>query len=153
MSNFLAKLKAERDALNERIANFTPLARDVALKKLHVYVAEHSMTEEELFPEYYEAENEEETCCETGPEPSEDWDELSKEFEYGDTFEYTFLEHLVGQRDELNCKIQMIRREAVQRARLFIREYKFGKKDVFPPKKDNVLPRHQHCLASPRPAV
>jgi len=135
MSKFLAKLKAERDALNERIANFKPLARDIALKKLQDYVAEHNMTEEELFPECYEKENEEETCCATGPDPFEDWDDLSEEFEYGDTFGYTFLEHLEGQRDELNWKIQSIRREAVQRARLFIREYKFTKKDVVPPKK------------------
>jgi hypothetical protein len=133
MSKCLAKLKAERDALNERIANFKPFARDVALKKLHDYVAEHSMTGEELFPEYCESES----CYETAPEPSPDpdWDELSLEFEYGDTFDYTFLEHLVEQRNELNWKINAIRREAVQRARLFIREYKFTKEDVFPPNK------------------
>lgn len=131
MSKFLAKLKAERDALNERIANFKPLARDIALKKLQDYIAEHSMTEEELFPEYCDSE----TCYEIAPEssPDPDWDELSLEFEYGDTFDYTFLEHLVGQRDECNWKINAIRREAVQRARLFIREYGFIKKDVFPP--------------------
>jgi len=129
MSKMLTKLKAERDALNERIANFEPLVYSVAVKKLRTYIAEHGMAEEELFPTYYETNSDYETVPES---PPEFWEERFRGFKHEDTFGYTFIRDLMDQRDGLDWEIEVLRREAVERAREFIREYKLTEKDVFP---------------------
>jgi len=129
MSKMLTELMAERDALNERIANFKPLTHSLAVKKLHTYVAKYTMTAEELFPTHYQAD----TDYETAPEmPPDFWEEGIPEFEYEDTFGYTLIAVLKAQRNELNAEIHAIRREALERARAFIREYDFYEEDVFP---------------------
>lgn len=87
------------------------------------------MTAEELFPTYCEPD----TDYEIAPEsPPDFWEESFPEFEYEDTFDYTFIGDLVAERNELDCKINARRREAIQRAQAFIREYKFTEQDVFP---------------------
>lgn len=87
------------------------------------------MTAEELFPTYCEPD----TDYEIAPEsPPDFWEEGFPEFEYEDTFDYTFIGDLMAERNELDCKINARRREAIQRAQAFIREYKFTEQDVFP---------------------
>lgn len=128
----LSELKAKRDALAQQIANHQPLAHSVALAKLSTYATENGMTELDLFP--IDPYDDPDYDPYSGPQddPSADYDYTPfPEFVYPDTFDYTFIEDLEQQRDKLDGELRAIQREAVARARAFIREYNLKKEDIF----------------------
>lgn len=127
----ITELKAKRDALDKRISNYPSLKRSAAVDKLCTYATAHDMTEDDLFPVLID--------LDMHPHAFDDdreWRDPEyvpfPEFSYPDTFGYTFIEDLKEQRDELDAQIYAIRREAVQRARAFIREYRLTPKDIYP---------------------
>lgn len=135
MSKVLTKLKAKRDALEQRITNHKPLARSVAVNKVRAFATERGLTEDDLFPAPIDpdADFEDEPTPDFEHDSQPDFDErYFPEFSYGDGFGYTFLEELKQWRDELDAEISEIEREAIERARAFIDEYKLTKEDVFP---------------------
>lgn len=130
-SDTLIKLKARRDALNQRIEEYTPLPRTAAIKKLRAYIVEYTMTEDDLFPVLMDTDDFSVPCGPDGWEPDANYTDFS-ELVYEDTFGYTFLEDLKQQRDELDSTLRAIRREAITRALAFIYEYNLEKDDVYP---------------------
>lgn len=125
--NLLTKLKEKRDALDQRIANHKPLAHSAAINKARAYATENGMTEHDLFPTPSDPD------AEFGHEPTPDFQQTPfADFHYEDTFGYTFIDHLKEQRDELDGEIYAIQREAIERVRAFIREYKLTKDDLYP---------------------
>lgn len=135
MSKVLTKLKAKRDALDQRIANHQPLARSVAVDKVLAFVAEHGLTEADLFPAPIDPDGDfqDKLTPTFGYDSPPDFDErYFPEFSYEDAFGYTFLEELKKWRDELDAEIFEIERETIERARAFIDEYKLTKEEVFP---------------------
>lgn len=127
MSKILTKLKAERDALDQRIANFKPLAHGAAVDKVRAFATERGLTEDDLFP----APIDPDADFEHDPMPGFD-ESYFPEFSYEDAFGYIFLEELKKWRDELNAEIYEIERESIERARAFIAEYKLTKESIFP---------------------
>lgn len=126
--DILTKLKAERDALDRRIADHKPLAYSVAVDKIRAYVTEHGMTEADLFPAPFDA------TADPVPDaqPIRDFSRTPfSDFRYEDTLGYTFIGDLKEQRYELDRRLRAIQREAVKRARNFIHEYDLAKEDIF----------------------
>lgn len=125
----LSELKEKRNALNEKITNHKPFERSAAISKVRTYATEQDMTEDDLFP----APTDPYADFVHAPESEPDFDKiLFSEFRYTDTFSYTFIADLEEQRDKLDEEIRAIHREAIQRVRAFISEYKLTKRDIYP---------------------
>jgi len=123
----LTKLKAKRDALDQRIANHKPLSHSAAVNKVRFYATERGMTRDDLFPVPIDP------YADPGYEPTPEFEETPfRDFRYEDTFGYTFIGDLKEQRDEIDGEIYAIQREAIQRARAFIQEYDLTEEDIFP---------------------
>jgi hypothetical protein len=123
----LTKLKAKRDALDQRIANHKPLSHSAAVNKVRSYAIERGMTQDDLFPAPIDP------YANPGHEPTPEFEETPFQyFRFEDTFGYTFIGDLKEQRDEIHAEICAIQREAIQRARAFIHEYDLTKEDIFP---------------------
>jgi hypothetical protein len=138
-SDTFTKLKALRDALNQRIEDHTPLTRKSAIKKLRAYIVEYAMTEDDLFPVPIDLDDSNDPYGpgRWKPEPEADHTDFS-ELVYEDTFGYTVLEDLKQQRNEVDSELYAIRREAITRALAFIYEYDLEKDDVYPlPRREN----------------
>lgn len=127
MSKILTKLKAERDALDQRIANYKPLARSAAVDKVRAFATERGLTQDNFFPAPIDSEAD----FEHDPTPGFD-ERYFPEFSYEDAFGYIFLEELKKWRDELDAEIYEIKRESIERAHAFIAEYALTKEDIFP---------------------
>jgi len=133
-NTIFTKLKARREAINQQIKDHRPLPRSFAIKKLRAYAIEYGMTEEDLFPTPVEVEDPY-LYSGDGLEPDFDYIDFS-EFEYEDTFDYTFIEDLKQQRATIDSKLRAIRDEAITRAHAFIEEYALAKDEIYP------APRH-----------
>lgn len=123
----LTKLKAKRDALDQRIANHKPLSHSAAVNKVRSYATERGMTRADLFPVPVDP------YFDPGYEPTPEFEDTPfRDFRYEDTFGYTFIGDLKEQRDEIDAEICAMQREAIQRARAFIQEYDLTEEDIFP---------------------
>lgn len=123
----LTKLKAKRDALEQRIANHKPLSHSAAVNKVRSYAIERGMSQDDLFPVPIDP------YADPGHERTPEFEETPfRDFRYEDTFGYTFIGDLKEQRDEIDAEIYAIQREAIQRARAFIQEYDLTEEDIFP---------------------
>lgn len=127
----ITELKAKRDALDKRIANHLPLTHSAAVNKVRAFATERGMTEADLFPAPIDPDADPHAFAEDGEWPDPEYVPFP-EFLYPDTFSYTFIEDLKEQRDELDAEIYAIQREAIERARAFIREYSLTKEDIYP---------------------
>src|SRR5471032_1314223 len=127
----ITELKAKRDALDQRIANHQPLAHSAAVDKVRAYAADCGMTEDDLFPAPIDPDTDPHAFAEDSEWPDPEYVPFP-EFVYPDTFGYTFIEDLKEQRGVLDAEIYAIQREAVERARAFIREYRLTKADIYP---------------------
>jgi hypothetical protein len=127
----ITELKAKRDAIDQRIANHQPLTHSAAVNKLRAYATERGMTEDDLFAAPIDPDIGPHAFAEDGEWPDPEYVPFP-DFIYPDTFGYTFIEDLKEQRDVLDAEIYAIQREAVQRARTFIREYSLTKEDIYP---------------------
>lgn len=129
----LSELKAQRDAIDKRIAGHKPLLLPVAIKKVRTYATEHGMTEDDLFPPREDPNADPYASDIDMNDPRDDPDYFPfPKFHYEDTFGYTFIEDLKIQRAKVLSEIRSIRREAIGRARAFIHEYKLTKEDICP---------------------
>lgn len=125
--DILTKLKAKRDAVDQRIANHKPLSRSAAVNKVRSYATERGMTQDDLFPVPFDP------YADFDHKPVPEFEETPfRDFRYEDTFGYTFIDDLKEQRDEIDAEIYAIQREAIQRVRAFIHEYDLTKEDIFP---------------------
>lgn len=127
----MLKLTAKLDAANKRIADHTPLEHSAAIEKVRAFAAECGMTKDDLFLKEDE--------CEDYPVPETEpyWEQTPfADFCHPDTFNYTFVAELEEQRDAIEMKIVLLKRErqkeAIERVRAFIREYKLTKEHIYP---------------------
>jgi hypothetical protein len=130
----ITELKAKRDALDKRIANHQPLSHIAAVNKVVAFATGRGMTQEDLFPTPIDPD--------VGPyaikhEPEPYFEDTPfADFRYHDTFGYTFIADLKEQRDDIDgeifCVLRAVHREAIERVRAFIREYKLSKEDIYP---------------------
>src|SRR5471030_882216 len=127
----ITELKAKRDALDKRIANHQPLRHSAAVNKVRAFATERGMTEGDLFPAPIDPDADPYAFTDDEPWPDPDHAPFP-EFFYEDTFGYTFIGDLKEQRDKLDAELYAIQREAIERVRAFIREYKLTKEDIFP---------------------
>jgi len=122
------KLKAERDDLDQRIADHKPLAHSVAVKKVRAYAAEYDMTEDDLFPPPFDL------TSDPVPdrEPRRNFRRTPySNFRYEDTLGYAFIGDLKERRYEIDIKLYEVQREAVERPINFIAEYSIAKEEIF----------------------
>lgn len=102
----LIELKAQRDAIDKRIANHEPLALSAAINKVLAYATERGMTEDDLFPAPIDPD------ADPGCDPWPDFEcPPFPTFCFNDTFGYTFIADLKEQRDQLEAKISGALRE------------------------------------------
>jgi len=122
----ITKLTAKREALDHQIASHKPLARIAAVNKVRAFVTKLGMTEDDLFPLRYDL------TAAPVPEPIRDFPQTPfSNFHYEDTFGYTPIADLKEKRFQLDEELRAIQREAIERARNFIFEYKLTKEDIF----------------------
>lgn len=132
----IKELKAQREAIEKRIASHVPLAHGAAVEKVRAFAAKHQMTEDDLFPGPVDPDADPYAASDHDMEP--DFEKtLFPDFRFKDTFGYTFIADLKQQRDQLDVaisyEIAKIQREAIERVRAFIDEYHLTKADIYRP--------------------